>query len=379
MKIGIDASMLVYQGSGVANYTYNLVKHLLLYDKKNEYRIFYSSLRRPKNFYYLEEFKKLGGKIYDYPFPPWMLNLWWNKLHVIPVEWLIGKVDYYFSSDFLRPPLLKGTQGITTIHDLTWKVFPNYHTPEIVSGHERKLEKTIQEKDIIIVDSKNTENDLFKYYPQIRQTNRVKVIYPAVDPKFKKITDQNKIKKILKKYSVKYPKKYLLYVGAIEPRKNLTTAIKIFHQLINSNQSSGFPLPTSNFQFLIVGRAGWKNEEVFQLIKELKLEKKVQFVGFVEDNDLVYFYNACRVFIYLSKYEGFGLPPLEAAACDKPTLLYNNSSLKEIFPTDYPYPKEKNELETLKKLIKEKLAIKQLDDFGWKKFVKNFLSCIYLP
>ena len=124
MKIGIDVSMLVYQGSGVATYTYNFVKNLLIYDKKNEYRLFYSSLRRPKDFYYLNEFRKLGAKVFDYPFPPRLLKLFWNKYHLLPVEWLIGKVDIYHSSDYLRPPLLKGTRGITTLHDLTLKLFP---------------------------------------------------------------------------------------------------------------------------------------------------------------------------------------------------------------------------------------------------------------
>jgi len=122
MKIGIDITMLVYTGSGVANYTFNLVKNLLKIDKENEYRLFYSSFRRPKNFYYLNELKRLGGKIYEYRFPPTLLQLWWSKLNIIPVEWFIGKVDAYFSSDFLRPPLLKGTKGITTVHDLTWKI-----------------------------------------------------------------------------------------------------------------------------------------------------------------------------------------------------------------------------------------------------------------
>jgi len=86
MKIGIDISMLVYQGSGVANYTYNLVKHLLEYDKENEYRLFYSSFRRPKEVVKkLQELKKLGAKIFDYPFPPWFLKFIWNKFHFFPV------------------------------------------------------------------------------------------------------------------------------------------------------------------------------------------------------------------------------------------------------------------------------------------------------
>lgn len=370
MRIGIDVSMLVYQGSGVATYTYNFVKNLLKYDKKNEYILFYSSLRRPKGFYYLDEFRKLGGKVFDYPLPPRILKFFWNKYYLLPVEWLIGKVDIYHSSDYLRPPLLKGTKSITTLHDLTWKLFPQYHTKDVITAHENKLKKTIKFKDEIVVDSQNTKKDLFKCFPKSKN-NSVSVIYPGVGDEFKKINNKSKIKKVLKKYKIKFPANYLLYVGAIEPRKNLITAIKVFNKLIRDKKYS-------DFKFLIVGRAGWKNENVFNLIKTLKLEKKVIFVGYVTDYDLPYFYNAARVFIYLSLYEGFGLPPLEAAKCGTPTLLYKNSSLKEIFSKIYPFAKAETELIVLKTLIKNrpKPNLNFMNQYTWKNYSKVFLDLI---
>ena len=230
MRIGIDISMLVYQGSGVANYTYNLVKNLIKYDKNNKHILFYSSLRKPEDFHCLDDLKKINANIYEATFPSRLLRLFWNKLHILPVEWFIKKVDVFFSSDYLRPPLLKGTKGITTIHDLTWKIFPEYHTQDVINAHTRKMLKTIKYKDKIIADSINTKKDILKYYPEIKE-NRITVIYPGIDDNFKKITDQNKIKNVLKKYNLKYPANYLLYVGAIEPRKNLITAIKVFNKL----------------------------------------------------------------------------------------------------------------------------------------------------
>lgn len=372
MKIGIDISMLVYQGSGVANYTYNLVKSLLKYDKKNEYRLFYSSLRRPKNFYYLDEFRQLGAKIYNYRFPPFLLKLWWNRWHVVPVEWLIGKVDVFFSSDFLHPPLFPKTKSITTIHDLTWKIYPQFHTEDIVKAHERKLEKTIKYQDIIIVDSQSTKRDLFKYYPQVNR-KKVYVVYPAISDHFKKINDSKKITAVIKKYLPDYnPQKqdFVLYVGAIEPRKNLERAIKVFSELIQDKKYS-------RHRFFIIGRAGWKNEKVFALVDKLKLKDKVVFLGFVEDKDLPHFYNRAKALIYLSKYEGFGLPPLEAAACGTPTLLYANSSLKEIFKTGYPYTKEGREVKYLKNLLNQPTSLKKYTkDFSWKRYVNSFLKVI---
>lgn len=128
---------------------------------------------------------------------------------------------------------------------------------------------------------------------------------------------------------------------------------------------------------MIIGRAGWKNEKVFQLVKDLKLENKVVFLGFVEDKDLPFFYSAAKVFIYLSQYEGFGLPPLEAAACGTQTLLYAHSSLKEIFKKGYPYTKKGREVEDLKNLLNYSINLKNYTKkFSWKNYVKEFLELI---
>lgn len=372
MTIGIDVSMLNYRGSGVANYTYNLVKNLLIYDKKNKYKLFYSSLRRPKNFYYLKEFRKLGAEVYDFKLPISFFELVWGKLHIIPVEWLIGKVDLFFSSDFFRPPLLKGTRSITTIHDLTWKIYPQYHTERVIKAHEKKLARTMICGQNIIVDSENTKRDLLKFYPGVEKRMNIYEIPLGISEDYKIIKDEKKIKRILKKYGLAYPKNYLLYVGAIEPRKNLEKSIQVFNELIKDKKYQ-------DYKFLIVGRAGWKNQKVFKLVEKLHLKDKVIFVGFVEDKDLVYFYNACNVFIYLSKYEGFGLPPLEAAACGKPTLLYANSSLKEIFKEGYPYTKSGEELKMLKRLTTKNINMKKyVYGFAWKRYIKKFLEKIDL-
>ena len=375
MLVGIDISMLVYQGSGVANYTYNLVKNLLLYDKKNTYKLFYSSFRRPKETKEkLKEFKKLGAKVYDFPFPPFLLKLFWNKLHLFPIEWFIGKVDVFHSSDFLRPPTSKTVKNITTIHDLTWKLFPEYHTKDIIYAHEKKLEKTIKYNDEIIVDSENTKNDLLKLYPQIKE-EKVHVIYPGVGEHFRKIEDKKAIEKVIKKYLKSYNLQvtsYTLYVGAIEPRKNLDVAIKVFHKLLNTKY---LLLDT---KFLIIGKAGWKNEKIFKLVKDLQIEDKVIFLGYVEDKDLPYFYSGAKITFYLSSYEGFGLPPLESLACGTPVVAGDNSSMKETLPKKF-LVNEKNEEEIYKKVI-EILKLRKLPkikkDFSWRSYVVEFLDMI---
>lgn len=372
--------MLVYAGSGVANYIYNFAKTLLEIDKTNEYRLFYSSLRRPKNFYYLDELKKLGGKVYAYRFPPTLLQIWWRIFSIIPVEWFIGKVDVFFSSDFLRPPLLKGTKEITTIHDLTWKIFPEYHEERIIKAHEKKLEKTIKYDDTIIVDSQSTKNDLLKFYPMVKQS-KIHVIYPGIGEEFKPITGKSKIKNALIKYSILKTTNYklrttpfLFYVGAIEPRKNLIMAINVFNELIKDKKFS-------NYKFIIAGRAGWRKESVYQRVVDLHLENKVKFIGFVEDEDLPYLYSAASLTVYLSAYEGFGLPPLESLACGTPVIAGDNSSLVETI--DKKFLVDVNDqtkiLEKMKYLLSNKINInsKEVQDkFNWEKSVKKFLEIV---
>jgi len=381
MKIGIDITMLVYAGSGVANYTFNLVKTLLEIDKKNEYRLFYSSFRRPKNFYYLDQLKKLGGKIYDFPFPPSLLKIIWGKFNIIPIELFTGKVDVFFFSDFLRPPLLKGTKGLTTVHDLTWKLFPEYHTKDVIEAHQKKLEKTIEFGDTIIVDSENTKNDLLKLYPQTKP-NKINVIYPGIGNEFKPNDNKQKLTDILKKYNTittnhysLATNHYLLYVGAIEPRKNLTLATEVFYQLITNHSS------LSALKFVIVGRAGWKNEDVFRSIKQLGLEDRVIFTGFVEDEDLPYLYRGARLTVYLSSYEGFGLPPIESLACGTPVIAGDNSSMRETIDKKFLVDvTDKNKiLEKMKYLLSNKIKINAneiQERFNWRESAREFLKII---
>lgn len=371
MKIGIDITMLAYKGSGVASYTYNLSKTLLKIDQRNEYKLFYSSLRKPKKFYHLEELKKAGAKIYNFPIPHSILKILWNRLHILPVEWLIGEVDFFLSADYLRPPLSRCTVGITMVHDLIWRLHPEWHTDDIVQFHYNKMTRTIEKNDIILVSSQSSKSDLIKLFPRTKKENKIHVVYQGIDERFKPDIDKKQLRKVLGKYKIRYPMKYLLYVGAIEPRKNLETAIITFYSLLKDEKYH-------DFEFLIVGRAGWKNERVFELIKILQLDKKIQFIGYVEDDDLPYFYNASVLVIYLSLYEGFGLPPLEAAKCNKPSLIYRNSSLKEVFPKSYPFAEEGNEIAALKQILEKnvKINFNFAKKYDWKDYCLNFLKIL---
>lgn len=371
MIIGIDISMLVYHGSGVARYTLELSQALLKYCPQHTYKFIYSSFRRPtETSLMLDSIKDLGGMIYDLPFPPRLLKIIWNRFHIIPVSWMIGKYDVFHSSDFLSPPLLKSSLGITTIHDLTWKKLPELHEHSTVDAHERKIQHTLSQGQITIVDSTNTKNDLLHYYPKTN-TNLVHVIPLGLNDQFKP-SSQKLSSSLHFKYNF-LNKPYILYVGAIEPRKRLELCVDVFNELIKNPKYS-------NYSFIIAGRAGWKNQSLFQKIEMMNLEDKIKFIGYVEDADLPALYSNASASLYLSEYEGFGMPPLESLACGTPVLASRNSSIREFVPDRYTSESINHTVlaKKLGSLISKKTQhpLINVSDYSWKKYTESFISVI---
>jgi len=181
MKIGIDVSQIVYQGTGVTFYTQNLVASLLKKDKKNEYVLFGGSLRQKKFLdEYLTQFKdnkKVTAKTFF--LPPLLLEFLWNRIHVLPIEWLIGKIEVFFSSDWLQPPTQ--AKKVTTIHDLIVYQYPESFQPkgghDIVANQKRRLNWVRKECDLIICDSQATKKDVMNLLKIPEK--KLKVIYPG--------------------------------------------------------------------------------------------------------------------------------------------------------------------------------------------------------
>jgi hypothetical protein len=178
MRIGIDISQIAFEGTGVANYVRNLVKTLVETDKENSYVLFGASLR--KRYVFEVFYRSLGTKarvsLCTFPIPPTLLDILWNVLHVAPVEWFIGKIDVFWSSDWTQPPL-SGARGVTTIHDLTILRFPKSFNRTIRSVQKRRLRRAISECSLFLCDSNATKEDA-KTFMHIDES-RIRVIYPG--------------------------------------------------------------------------------------------------------------------------------------------------------------------------------------------------------
>lgn len=177
MKIGIDISQLAYEKTGVANYLYQLVKHLLEVDKENEYVLFYSSFRKEMDASQFPLHISPHVSIKRFKFPPTLLALLWNKLHILPIEQLIGDVDIFLTSDWTEPPAKKAKK-LTILYDLIVYTYPQETAAKIVQTQKQKLQWVKKESAMILCISEATKQDAMELL-EIDE-KRLQVVYPGI-------------------------------------------------------------------------------------------------------------------------------------------------------------------------------------------------------
>ncbi|MCX6705584.1 MAG: glycosyltransferase family 1 protein [Candidatus Woesebacteria bacterium] len=293
MKIAIDISQIVY-GTGVSSYTENLVKNLLKIDNKNEYLLFAGTLRRK------QDVLRIFPQARVYPIPPTLADFVWNRLHVFPIEKLIGGVDVLHTSDWTEPP--SKAFKVTTVHDLYPFKFPRLVHPKILEVHKRKMKWVLKESKMVIVPSNSTKEDLVSLG---MDEKRIRVIYEA--PSLKK-SSPRQVDETKKRYNLQGD--YLISIG-VTKLKNTENIIKAFH-LGSAGQ---------DVKLVLVGRA---------VGIELEEARNIRILGHVPKEDLGALLTGSRGLIYPSLYEGFGIPILDAFNCEVPVLTSNISSMKEV-------------------------------------------------
>ncbi len=310
MKIGIDISQIVYK-TGVSTYTENLVKALLKIDKKNQYLLFGTSLRQYTN---LNKFKKelndtskVDFKIFMAPISSF--EVLFNKIHIFSINKLIGDVDVLHTSDWIEPKVISTkTKKITTIHDMVPFLFPSTIPKRILNNQLCRMEIVKKESNIILTPSKASKEDIVKFLDFPAEKIKVTPEAPARD--FKPQPEET-INEVLAKYKIKRP--YILSVSTQEPRKNIHKLIDAFENLVKDR---------TDITLVLTGKKGWG--------QALDVVPSTIQTGFVTEKELIALYAGCRVFVYPSLYEGFGLPVLEAMACGAPVVTSNNSAMAEI-------------------------------------------------
>lgn len=266
----------------------------------------------------------------------------------------------YHATNYVVPFFFK-QKYILTVHDLITIDFPKLCKNTSVIYFKLLFKSSIQNAEKIITVSETVKKDIVKHF-EINES-KITVIPLGVNPLFKKRIDYS-----LRKYHL--PEKYILFVGNLEAKKNLENTIKAFYKF---KTETGF-----SHKFILVGKRGWKVFGLEKLIDSLGLKKEIIFLGYVPIEDLVSIYSFADIFVFPSFYEGFGIPPLEAMACETPVLISNQGASPEICKNAAlkVSPFEVNEIaDGIKELItNEKLRSclvekgkKMVKDYTWEK------------
>ena len=297
-------SILKKTHSGIGRYTFQLVHALAGLDQQNKY-----SLYCPQGFF---DFKR---QVPDAPGSNFRIRRDYFKQGP---ERVCGSHDLYHSPS---PDDLFKVKGngklIVTVHDLIYKTYPQGHTKETIALTDRFIRQALEKAHKIICVSQSTQEDLRKFFNL--SADRSCVIYHGVDHQTFYPQDDKRPGWLME---AGITKPFILFVGTLEPRKNLAGLLKSFALLKSSRKFNG--------QLVITGMKGWMNESIPPLIKSLEMGQDIVFMGFVSDQQLRDLYNRTEVFVFPSFYEGFGFPILEAFCCAAPVITSNTSSCKEI-------------------------------------------------
>ncbi len=214
-------------------------------------------------------------------------------------------------------PLVKPLPQVVVFHDMTFFLFPHLHTFSKRHFFRWMIRQSARRADHILTVSESTRQDTLRFSDA--PPEKITAAPLGVTPDFHPIDDAAALEGVRARYAL--PQRFVLFVGLLEPRKNLPALLRAFQKVAPA---------CPDVQLVIVGRKGWMYEQALHLVTSLGLQGRVHFTGYVTQQDLPVVYNLAEVVAYPSLYEGFGLPVLEAMACGKPVVTSNRSAMPEI-------------------------------------------------
>lgn len=312
MRVRLDLTPTVQRHAGVGRYAEELARALLRLESEVDVCLFYTDRlgRHPA-----DPLCTLPGKSVRWDNKPWRLSALLSQYTWVPMDSLVGDADIFHATDHLLPRL-RSMRSVFTLHDLSFLTCPETHLPANRWFLRIAVPVFVRRADAVICISEHTRRDAVQHYGL--DETKVFVVPEGVDDRFRPVSDEQ-VAAIRARYSL--PEDYILFVGTIEPRKNLIALLEAFRALRSEGREE---------RLVIVGRKGWLHGATFARVRELGLEGEVQFPGYVADEDLPALYRAASVFAFPSLYEGFGLPPLEAMSCGTPVVCSDSSSLPEV-------------------------------------------------
>jgi glycosyltransferase involved in cell wall biosynthesis len=310
--IALNAHLLTdkagYRSAGIRNYIYQLIRHLPGASDEFSYKVF-TGLHRaalPPGVDVVRTRWRTEN--------PTIRILWEQMVQPLALRRL--SPDLYHALAFAGPIFGHGRM-VVTVYDVSFRRYPEAFNPLKRFYLSLMTGVTLRNSKMAIAISRSTKEDIVRFWDIPEE--KVAVAYGGVSGEFHPLPDEQ-VEAFRRKWGL--PKEYLLYLGTLEPRKNLVRLVRAYARAYRIDSS----LPP----LVIAGARGWYYQDIFETVHELYMDSRVIFPGFIPDEDLPLWYNAAGMFIYPSLFEGFGLPVLEAMACGTPVIASNTSSIPEV-------------------------------------------------
>lgn len=317
MNIAIDARLLSRGGyTGIEEYASQMIEAILKSDRRNHYFLFYngfSKARAPELW-----LKSPNATVLDYRVP--------NKIFDLSARLFNRpKLENFCPADLIYSPHFNiaatNKPRVVTFHDLSFLHHPDFFSirHKLWQWLQNYRKQALDAREII-VNSEFTKNDLMELLKIPEE--KITVIYPGLREEFKPIPKNSpELITFKEKYHLGFP--FILFLGTLEPRKNIQAAIRAFTQIKNDAEFKDYKL-------IIAGKRGWLYQEIIKEAKQSPSSRDIIFWGPVNPEEKILLYNAAELFVYPSFFEGFGFPPLEAQACGLPVIAAERTSLPEI-------------------------------------------------
>lgn len=317
MKIFIEGTPFFRRKTGIDHYTLNLITALLDIDQSNRYSVvgFRADQAKTPNLPTRANFS------YRYAWF-WPKRIYHRLVQINlapPLDLLtLSKADTFIFPNYYKAPLLFGGKSVVIIYDLSFVLHPQFVAPGNREYLANVVAKAVKKADHILTISENTKREIINYYgvPEAK----ISIAYPAIDPALFKRRDNSEVSATKTKFKISG--NYILFTSTLEPRKNVQGLLEAYEQL---------PKPIRvKYSLVLAGGKGWLDESIIKTIERLRdAGENIITTGYVADEDLPPLYSGATAFAYPSHYEGFGIPVLEAMACETPVITSNTSSLPE--------------------------------------------------
>ena len=316
MIIGVDGSCLQGTRTGAGWYLTHLLEalsHLLEEDRI----IVWMNNPTPEEQARVSENRFISVSATHYPWSA--LKMTWNMFGTPTMENLLGRTaDICFYPNYLPLPQKKGKRVIF-IHDLAYLTNPEWMEGSPLKNYKKDIEKQEEQADLILTCSEFNRNELLKHFIHLSES-MVRVIPHGLSKEFQKPISMDKVTLVKERYRVTRP--YFLFVGTLEPRKNL---LRLVHAFLLFKQKEN-----TQHELILAGPKGWIGEDFLNLIQSPTLVQKVRWIEYVAPEDLPALYSGADAFVFPSLKEGFGLPLLEAMGCGIPVICSNNAAIPEV-------------------------------------------------